>query len=195
MWFLTVWWDMTCYTEVQTSLKKAHEALTNLIAEDPAVRMKFTTVQSVFRDLKWDEQFEHGGVKISAHEFAPLLRKVMLEKNITQGMIAHLQDRLHRDSNAEKAHYICGSEFSQFITTAEERGRIKRSEKDPQKMKARCLQDIGEAVKRNPKLQVWIPVLREQHEVAIRVDFNSKTIAYGKLGIKPSVLKLIVIHR
>lgn len=73
LWFWTVWWDMTHYVEVQICLKKACEAVINLIAEDESVKAVFPTVDSVFRDLKWDEPFEHGGVTISAHEFAPLL--------------------------------------------------------------------------------------------------------------------------
>lgn len=55
LWFWTVWWDMKHYVEVQASLKKAREAVTNLIAEDASVQAKFPTVHSVFRDLKWDQ--------------------------------------------------------------------------------------------------------------------------------------------
>lgn len=180
LWFLTVWWDMIRLLEVQTGLGKAREAAEKLVVKDVEVKAKFPTVDSIFRNLKWDETFNHGGVKIPAHEFAPLLREVMLGKEITQGMVAHLQDRLCRDPIASMQHYICGTEFSNFITTAEERGRIRVSSKNPGKMKARCLQDIGEAVERNPAIQVWIPVLREQHQVIVKVDFKSKSIGYGE---------------
>ncbi|KAF9065054.1 hypothetical protein BDP27DRAFT_1425230 [Rhodocollybia butyracea] len=98
----------------------------------------------------------------------------MLAKNVTQGMIAHLQDRLCWDPILSQQHYICGSEFLSFIVTAEERGRIAEQE-----VKAWCLWHIREAVEQNPELQVWIPVLREQHKVVIKVDFRSKTIGYG----------------
>ncbi|KAE9383389.1 hypothetical protein BT96DRAFT_951391 [Gymnopus androsaceus JB14] len=165
--------------EVRTGLKKAREATERLIAEDAAVKAKFPTINSIFCDTKWNETFNHGGVEVPAHEFVPLLREVMLGKGITQGMIAHLQDRLCQDPIASMQHYICGTEFSNFIATAEERGRIVASTKNPGKMKAWCLQDIGEVVERNPALQGWIPVLREQHQVVIKVDFESKSIGYG----------------
>lgn len=180
LWFLTVWWEMVNLVEVQTGLKKAQEAAEKLVVEDEAVKAKFPTVDSIFRDIGWNETFDHGGVKVPAHEFAPLLRQVMLGKEVTQGMIAHLQDRLCQDPVASNQHYICGSEFSNFITTASERGKLTVSTKNPSRMKARCLQDIGEAVKSNPALQVWIPVLREQHQVVMKINFELKLIGYGK---------------
>ncbi|KAJ3963627.1 hypothetical protein EV361DRAFT_985692, partial [Lentinula raphanica] len=168
LWFLTVWLDMLSFTEIQTSLKKAHAAAQELVAHHP-VADEFPTVESVFRHLKWNETFLHGGVAIMAHEFAPLLRKVMLSSIVTQGMISYLQDRLCRDTENAQKHYICGTGFAAFIAVAAKRN----------KLDSRCLQDIEHAVKRYKSLQVWVPVLREQHEVVIKIDFGAKTIGYA----------------
>jgi hypothetical protein len=65
LWVLTVWWDMVHFVEVQTSLKKALEAAENLVTEDKEVLTRFPT----FRDVKWNETFNHGGINIPAHEF------------------------------------------------------------------------------------------------------------------------------
>ncbi|KAJ3817168.1 hypothetical protein F5880DRAFT_1618539 [Lentinula raphanica] len=183
LWFLTVWLDMLSFTEIQTSLKKAHAAAQELVAHHP-VADEFPTVESVFRHLKWNETFLHGGVAIMAHEFAPLLRKVMLSSIVTQGMISYLQDRLCQDTENAQKHYICGTGFAAFIAVAAKRN----------KLDSRCLQDIEHAVKRYKSLQVWVPVLREQHEVVIKIDFGAKTIGYGDTLPNFSPPKVIERH-
>ncbi|KAH7867805.1 uncharacterized protein C8R40DRAFT_1061903 [Lentinula edodes] len=168
LWVLTAWHDMVNFAETQSSLEKAYRSLQELIKQKP-VANHFPTVDSVFRNVKWNQSFKHGGVTISAYEFAPLLRQVMLSDTVTQGMISYLQDRLFRDPVQRQNHYICGTGFSSFISVAEKRNR----------MSARILKDIEDAVARNATLQVWVPVLREKHEVVIKIDFGARTVGYG----------------
>ncbi|KAJ3833288.1 hypothetical protein F5878DRAFT_700127 [Lentinula raphanica] len=183
LWFLTVWHDVLGFVDTQSDLEKAWRAGQELVTL-PDVMEEFPTVESIFRDVKWNEVFTHGGVKIKAYEFAPLLRKVMLSSLVTQGMISYLQDRLHRDTVNSKKHYICGSGFAGFIAVAETRN----------KLHGRCLQDIENAVRRHQDLQIWVPVLREQHEVVIKIDFGAKTIGYGDTLPKFSPPKVIGDH-
>ncbi|KAJ3859861.1 hypothetical protein EV359DRAFT_85928 [Lentinula novae-zelandiae] len=109
LWVLTAWHDMVNFAETQSSLEKAYRSLQELIKQKP-VANHFPTVDSVFRNVKWNQSFKHGGVTISAYEFAPLLRQVMLSDTVTQ---------------------------------------------------------------------VWVPVLREKHEVVIKIDFGARTVGYG----------------
>ncbi|KAJ3765163.1 hypothetical protein FB446DRAFT_795330 [Lentinula raphanica] len=183
LWFLTVWHDVLSFVDTQNDLRKSYKAAQNLVTL-PHVSEDFPTVEAIFRNVKWNETFIHGGVKIMAYEFAPLLREVMLSSLVTQGMISYLQDRLHWDAVNSKKHYICGSGFAGFIAVAETRN----------KLHGRCLQDIETAIQRQPNLQVWVPVLREQHEVVIKIDFGARTIGYGDMLPNFSPPKAIADH-
>ncbi|KAJ3715442.1 hypothetical protein C8R42DRAFT_645842 [Lentinula raphanica] len=54
--------------------------------------------------------------------------------------------------------------------------------------------NIVDGIRRHRDLPVWVPVLREQHEVIIKVDSGAKTIGYGDTLPKCSPPKVIGNH-
>jgi hypothetical protein len=172
LWALTLWKRLINITKQQEEWRDAYRFVLAAI-KTPVVQEYYTSVESVFRKRGWNEDVRHGGNVFGSHKFAQLLRQVQLCDDITQTMIHTLQTRLQREQNTHPHHRIAASRFYTVLRMVSERKKLNKKDL-PTSLKV-----VEDAVKSDPNIILWFPVLHRGHEVAICVDFGRETVSYG----------------
>lgn len=172
-WALTLWRRLVDTYRAQQWCKAAQTFVQDCI-NNKSIRessMNLQSVEDVLEGVGSQSTFTFlGNSTYRTEEFYELLRPVMLGDDITEAMTTHLQKRLWADSMLSREHFIAGSRL--YIV-------IEKTAKSKMCDKSVSLTEIANLVREHLKLKVWIPVLQGQHEIAVRVNFEKKTIAYG----------------
>lgn len=164
-WILSLWRRFASMAEKQSDWKEAVDFWAKEIVEEWG---------TVLGGVGWNSKLQYGGFVFTTHRFAQLLSRRQLCDDVTQVMIDHLRDRLEKTSEKSSQHIIAPSRFYLSLEalanqTQHNKGKI------PSPLMA-----VENMVKNEGRTHLWYPVLHSSHEVAIRINFKQRTIAYGK---------------
>lgn len=177
LWVLELWKAIRRLKRAQDDWRDAFACVSHWIKQ-PSVFERFPTAESVFGSCGWASEVHHGGTEFVAWKFTQLLQNAQLNDDITQAMTYQLQCRLADNDEQSQKHFIAASRFYQVLNIASTRQKYKNGSQLPS-----SLRFMEQAIQNNPKLKVWFAVLHRNHEVAICIDFEKRTIAYGKQNI------------
>ena len=173
LWTLTLWRVLHKLISSQQNWREAYQHVSYWI-KSPAVAKEFSTTKSVFGSCGWNAEIIHGGTEFTTAKFAQLLQNCQLCDDITQVMTHQLQSRLAKEDQCRE-HLLAASRFYMVLEVLT-RPKYKNLDNIPLSLRV-----VEEAVQRNPNLKLWFPVLHRQHEVAVCIDFQARTLAYGEL--------------
>ncbi|KAJ3819239.1 hypothetical protein F5880DRAFT_1616648 [Lentinula raphanica] len=175
LWALELWQRLSTIADAQKKWVDAYENIRHLVTNDPAVYAHFPTTNSIFGQRSWCGDVTIGRFHFTTFTFLGLLQTCMLNDDIAQAMTQVLQTRLELDLMiSKKEHYIAASRFASVLRISVSRKKLDSWETLPQ-----SLRDLEELIDSNPNRKVWFPVLLNSHEVAVCIDFQSRTLAYG----------------
>lgn len=177
LYMLGIWSKIRSFLDIQEELQSSYLSVTQAMIST-RISNKFIDVTSFFAGLRWGGEVamdDSGFRKVSrVHEYVCLLQDRMLPPIVTEAMVAQLRRRLEDDPAKRGAHYIAASIFYALFDKDINDDRLSG------RRKFASFAAIEEKVKKNPNLCVWFPVLHNQHEVTVCIDFGASTISYGE---------------
>lgn len=172
LWVLGLWRRISTIVGIQAEWINCKVFVEKAI-RDPIVSSHYPTVASVLGARAWNTEVAYGGNAFPTHKFGLLLQDRQLCDDIAQSMVAFLQHRLTENEDLQAQHCLAASRFYKVLEVAAKGNRYSDG-RLPSSLKY-----VEDLIRINPSLKLWIPVLHRSHEVAVLVNFQTKTIEYG----------------
>lgn len=167
MWAPTYWQKISKLISMQTDWKRAK----SWVDTNAQKLSGFPTSDIIFAAQAWNSPLYRSS-DLTTHTLAQLLADRWLSDDIMLLMVGHLQDRLQQNPVLDASTIIAPSLFYTVIEKAAKTN----------KFDFLALQRVEDQIKYGKRRHLWMGgFIGGNHEIALRIDFEKKELAYGVL--------------